>query len=359
MDYIIDFLFIFDIFVCFRTAFLNSAGDEVFDLAMIRKNYMKGWFPVDLVACFPAEILIIFTQSSDTRAKIMLRLLKIPRLLRIGRLFKYLNQFQYAAVWRIIRLVISLLFVSHWIACLYVFICRLEFESNDEGVWDPFIEMQTDPTGTQYMYMLLTAFLMLIGEGIDPSTLSEMAFVFTAQVLGAIMMAVIIGNISLVLQNSNALASMYQSKMDIINDSMRAMNISRRLQLKTAAYYELLWTRQRSLSTKTSFIDELSPCLRKEVNLDLNTEVIYRCDLFKRLLDRDDTSLTGIMSEETSDHVLVAIVNALQREVGAGFFAAAAAALAAAAPCFLWVGSLFCFCCLHLPIAAHEITPPN
>ena len=188
------------------------------------------------------------------RAIRLLRLLKIPRLLRIGRLFKYLNQFQYAAVWRIIRLVISLLFVSHWIACLYVFICRLEFESNEEGVWDPFIEMQTDPGGTQYMYMLLTAFLMLIGEGIDPSTLAEMAFVFTAQVLGAIMMAVIIGNISLVLQNSNALASMYQSKMDVINDSMRAMNISKRLQMKTAAYYELLWTRQRSLSTKTSFI---------------------------------------------------------------------------------------------------------
>ena len=49
--------------------------------------------------------------------------------------------------------------------------------------------------------------------------------------------------------------------------------------------------------------------------MDLNTEVIYRCELFKRLLDRDDESLSGIMSEETSDHILVAIVNALQREV--------------------------------------------
>merc|ERR1711871_553002 len=108
---------------------------------------------------------------------------------------------------------------------------------------------------------------------------------------------------------------MYQSKMDIINDSMRAMNISPRLQRKTIAYYDLLWRRQRALSTNASFIDELSPPLRKELNMDLNTEVIYRCELFKRLLDRDDVSLSGIMSEETSDHILVAIVNALQREV--------------------------------------------
>jgi hypothetical protein len=143
----------------------------------------------------------------------------------------------------------------------------------------------------------------------------EQAFVFTSSVLGAILMAVIIGNISLVLQNANALGTMYQSKMDIINDSMRAMNISPRLQRKTIAYYDLLWRRQRALSTNASFIDELSPPLRKELNMDLNTEVIYRCELFKRLLDRDDVSLSEIMSEETSDHILVAIVNALQREV--------------------------------------------
>jgi hypothetical protein len=93
------------------------------------------------------------------------------------------------------------------------------------------------------------------------------------------------------------------------------MDISPRLQKKTVMYYELLWTRQRALSTKSSFIDELSPPLRKEVNLDLNTEVIYRCELFKNLLDRSGTSLEATMSEETSDHVLVAIVNALEREV--------------------------------------------
>ena len=63
------------------------------------------------------------------------------------------------------------------------------------------------------------------------------------------------------------------------------------------------------------FVDELSPCLRKEINLDLNTEVIYRCNLFKNLLDRDSDNLGEIMTEDTSDHVLVAIINALEREV--------------------------------------------
>jgi hypothetical protein len=316
LDYMIDALFITDVFICFRTAFTNDAGDEVFDLKLIRQNYMKLWFWIDVVACFPAEVFILMTQSEDSRAKIMLRLLKMPRLLRIGRLFKYLNQFSW---WRLTRLVVALLFVSHWVACLFIFICRVELQGGQE-VWPAFFDIETNSMGEQYMYSLLTGFLMLIGEGIDPATLTEQAFVFTSSVLGAILMAVIIGNISLVLQNANALGTMYQSKMDVINDSMRAMNISPRLQRKTVAYYELLWKRQRALTTNNSFIDELSPPLRKELNMDLNTEVIYRCELFKRLLDRDDESLSGIMSEETSDHILVAIVNALQREVSVFVF---------------------------------------
>ena len=319
LDYTIDVLFIMDLVICFRTAYINNAGDEVFDTKLIASNYMRNWFSVDIVACFPAEVFVLVTQSKDTKSKILLRLLKMPRLLRIGRIFKYFNESKYAAVWRVSKLIIALMFASHWIACLYNMVCRLEFENNMDGIWEPFIDYSVSPFGDQYMFALLTAFSVLIGEGIDPSTKEEQIFIFCAMLLGAIMMAVIIGNISLVLQNGNALSAIHSNKMDMISDAMRAMDISPRLQAKTLAYYELLWTRQRALSTKSSFIDELSPCLRKEINLDLNTEVIYRCELFKRLLDRDDT-IHEVMSEDTSDHVLVAIVNALDREVSVALF---------------------------------------
>ena len=314
LDYTIDILFILDLLICFRTAYVNQAGDEVFNTKMIANNYMRNWFAIDLVACFPAEVFVLISGSKDTRSKILLRLLKMPRLLRIGRLFKYLDQMKYAAVWRVGKLVVMLLFVSHWIACLFYMVCRLELEADHE-VYPPFMDVQTAPFGDQYMSALTSGFNVLIGDSIDPMTVTEQAFVFAASVLGAIMMAVIIGNISLVLQNQNALSAIHRNKMDMINDSMRAMDISERLQKKTVLYYELLWTRQRALSTKESFIDELSPCLRKEINLDLNTEVIYRCNLFKNLLDRDSDNLGEIMTEDTSDHVLVAIINALEREV--------------------------------------------
>ena len=63
-------------------------------------------------------------------------------------------------------------------------------------------------------------------------------------------MAVIIGNMSLVLQNQNAMSAMFSSKMDLIGDSMRAMKVSPKLQNKVLAYYDYLWSRHRLISTK-------------------------------------------------------------------------------------------------------------
>ena len=93
-------------------------------------------------------------------------------------------------------------------------------------------------------------------------------------VVGAIVLSYLIGNISLVLSNANAISSKHSAKMDEVLDSMRAMKVTPKLMHKIVAYYDLLWQRQRVLSTKRSFIEELSPPLRKEVHLDLNRLVI-------------------------------------------------------------------------------------
>ena len=127
-------------------------------------------------------------------------------------------------------------------------------------------------------------------------------------------MAVIIGNMSLVLQNQNAMSAMFSSKMDLIGDSMRAMKVSPKLQNKVLAYYDYLWSRHRLISTKKSFVDELSPCLQKEVNLDLNMSVIQKCKLFRSLL-MEGKKLDGMLNQEIADHVLVQVVTNLTREV--------------------------------------------
>ena len=102
-------------------------------------------------------------------------------------------------------------------------------------------------------------------------------FLFLSLSLSLILLqSYLIGNISLVLSNANAIAAKHKAKMDEVLDSSRAMKINKLLTEKIVAYYDYLWQRHRILSTKESFIDELSPPLRKEVHLDLNKVIISR-----------------------------------------------------------------------------------
>ena len=130
--YVVDIIFIIDVILTANTAFIDTNGEENFNKNDIRKNYFKLWFWIDVIACFPLEIIIQLGNAgngsgnadNDTRAKVLLRLLKIPRLLRIGRIFKYLERFKYAGCWKIFRLILGLVILAHWIGCMFYMILK-------------------------------------------------------------------------------------------------------------------------------------------------------------------------------------------------------------------------------------------
>jgi len=51
----IDFLFFLDILVTFRTAFIDSLGNEISEPCMIAKSYVCGQFLIDLLATIPID----------------------------------------------------------------------------------------------------------------------------------------------------------------------------------------------------------------------------------------------------------------------------------------------------------------
>jgi hypothetical protein len=65
---IIDFVFLMDIFVNFRTSYINPrTGDEVFEPKKIAKNYVKGRFWIDSLATVPFDLLVSpFLKDSAT-----------------------------------------------------------------------------------------------------------------------------------------------------------------------------------------------------------------------------------------------------------------------------------------------------
>ena len=65
VDYIVDVMFIIDIFINFRTTFVDTNDEVVSDPCRVAVNYMKNWFIVDLLAAIPFELLIMIGNTNQ------------------------------------------------------------------------------------------------------------------------------------------------------------------------------------------------------------------------------------------------------------------------------------------------------
>ena len=144
-----------DIILNFRTTFINEkTGLEVKSGKLIAKKYIKHWrFYIDIVSVIPFELLydlIASDTGSSTKSQFKIfDLMKLVRLLRLGRIITYLKFKQDIKIGvRIFQLLFMLLLIVHWIACIwYLIISGMEWippndanygftEFYDKGMWD-------------------------------------------------------------------------------------------------------------------------------------------------------------------------------------------------------------------------------
>ncbi|XP_029980828.1 potassium voltage-gated channel subfamily H member 8 [Sphaeramia orbicularis] len=129
-DILVEILFILDIVLNFRTTFVSTSGQVVYDARSICVHYVTTWLFVDLIAALPFDLLYAFNVS----VYFGVHLLKTVRLLRLLRLLQKLERYsQYSAV--VLTLLMSMFaLLAHWMACVWYFIGRKEIEG--PGSWD-------------------------------------------------------------------------------------------------------------------------------------------------------------------------------------------------------------------------------
>ena len=92
---------------------------------------------------------------------------KDPTVMRIGRIFKWLERFKYT----VFRLILGLIILAHWVGCMFYMIARLEYldagETYEEYMLDE--NDRTMATTDKYMKAILIALYMLIMRVIDPN----------------------------------------------------------------------------------------------------------------------------------------------------------------------------------------------
>jgi hypothetical protein len=159
IDYMVDLTFAIDIMLNFRTGYFDERNILVMDTKAIALRYIRSWFFIDVLATFPFELLALIAGIEAGDNVRLFAVLKCPRLLRLGRILKFLENMRGANVWRIVRLFILFFMMSHWVGCLWYLIAASD--SKEESV------TESNNFTNRYVYAVFNGLLLLVGESIE------------------------------------------------------------------------------------------------------------------------------------------------------------------------------------------------
>lgn len=201
----------FDILINFRSCYVDSRTDElVEDPSKIAKNYIKGRFWVDLVASLNFDLIVGPFISDDSSAVTdIFGMLKLVRLLRLGRMVTYLSKnksFKLGAM--MVQLFFFLILLLHWMACAWYIV------AHQQDTWIPSKDLDWTETivfdsaaNQQYLatYVILFyyACLALLGNDYVPTNRLEIIIACTLILIGSLIIGILIGQFSLLLSDAD------------------------------------------------------------------------------------------------------------------------------------------------------------
>ncbi|KAF7418678.1 hypothetical protein HZH68_001331 [Vespula germanica] len=285
-DVVVEALFIFDILLNFRTTYVNRKGEVVSNSKSIALNYVKTWFFVDLVAALPFDFLYASdVYSGEESGHGNIHLVKLTRLLRLARLLQKIDRYsQYSAV-ILTMLMLFFILVAHWLACIWFVIAEKERLRNDKE-WDLGwihalaerlkISVQNVTHTESYITALYftCSSLTSVGFGnVSANTFSEKFFSICTMLIGALMHAVVFGNVTAIIQRMYSRRSLYQTKLRDLKDFLVLHQIPDELKQRMQDYFQTMWSLNHGIDiheTLKQFPEEL----RGDVSMHLHREIL-------------------------------------------------------------------------------------
>jgi len=220
----VDCLFWCDLALNFFISFRNSDGTEVFSLVPIGKNYLKGYFWVNLIACIPPDavqwlmkgIMSAGNDNLDAAARVA-RLQRISRLARLARLLRLvkvipllartaaLRRLRSSKPSRFCNFVAYLIWSVHLLACGWDLCAYFHAEYDNDsveygGCWVARRELPgagnllQEPPWIHWgnsMYFVLTVFTTVGFGDISALTLGEIVYACFTMLMGTLLNSII------------------------------------------------------------------------------------------------------------------------------------------------------------------------
>ncbi|XP_077997562.1 voltage-gated delayed rectifier potassium channel KCNH8-like [Glandiceps talaboti] len=282
-DLIVEFLFIFDIALNFRTTYVSQSGQVIYKPREIALHYVKSWFFIDLLAAIPLDLLYLFNVNTGNGA---MYLLKLVRLLRVARLLQKMERYSNYSAVVISFLMCMFALVAHWLACIWYVIGKQESDNQEnhftagwlhELYHDLDLDFQNlTTTDTMYitsLYYTLSTITSVGFGNVSANTNSEKIFTIVIMLIGALMHAVIFGNVTAIIQRMYSRRALYQARERDLKEFVRSHNIPKPLKQRIMEYFMTSWSMTNGIDTH-DMLKDFPEELRADICMHLHKEIL-------------------------------------------------------------------------------------
>ncbi|XP_018432469.1 PREDICTED: cyclic nucleotide-gated olfactory channel-like [Nanorana parkeri] len=279
LDYVCDIVYIIDIIIRFRTGFLEQ-GLLVRDTKMLSDNYIRTLqFKLDVLSILPTDLGYLAVGLHRPE-------LRFNRLLHFPRMFECFDQTEtrtsYPNIFRIFNLVLYILLIIHWNGCIYYAISKAIGFGTDDWVYPNVTDPNYGYLTREYVYCLYWSTLTLttIGNTPTPVTDTEYLFVVFDFLVGVLIFATIVGNVSSMISNMNATRTEFQGKIDAIKHYMQFRKVSKDLEAKVIRWFDYQWTNEKTVDER-EVLKNLPDKLRAEIAINVHLETLKKVRIFQ------------------------------------------------------------------------------
>uniref|UniRef100_A0A8C9D637 Cyclic nucleotide gated channel subunit alpha 3 n=1 Tax=Panthera leo TaxID=9689 RepID=A0A8C9D637_PANLE len=279
LDYSADVLYGLDLLVRARTGFLEH-GLMVKDAQRLWKHYTKTvHFKLDMLSLVPTDLAYFKLGVNYPE-------LRFNRLLKLARLFEFFDRTEtrtnYPNLFRIGNLVLYILIIIHWNACIYFAISKFIGFGTDSWVYPNISNPEYGRLSRKYIYSLYWSTLTLttIGETPPPVKDEEYLFVVIDFLVGVLIFATIVGNVGSMISNMNASRAEFQSKIDSIKQYMQFRKVTKDLETRVIRWFDYLWANKKTVDEK-EVLKSLPDKLKAEIAINVHLDTLRKVRIFQ------------------------------------------------------------------------------
>lgn len=244
LESLVDVFFAVDLVLNFRTTYIED-HIEIFDGKKIVSHYFRNFFIIDFLATVPFELIF----GSVVTSLGWLGVLKMVRLLRLGRLVKKLDDVTAAGLFRLFRIILGILLLLHWLACMLRVVIITEDRTQSDNIWGNHIVV-VDGTDTDYdvyfSYMYSTICMVFRSIDTHPVTTLEKIFVGVVTIFGSMVQSVLFGSVVVLISSFDASQVEYNRHSVDVVQRLKQLGVPRPIIRRTKKFLDLLWTNQHS-----------------------------------------------------------------------------------------------------------------